>query len=126
MSVSKLRVLPWTLVATNTTTAIFVPATDWELTLGVTGARAWGEIRCRNGLIQVQPAVQVTNDIRANYTQTGLSPTMTTDGVYDPSAAAAITSSGTSRYMRSGWLISLTSGNTLATAWVGGAVELQF
>jgi hypothetical protein len=82
-------------------------------------------MRGKNGNIQVKPAVQVANDVRNPGTATAVGATVTADGVSDPNANTALTT-GSAKYARVGWLVSLTSGATLATASLAGTVELIY
>jgi hypothetical protein len=111
-------------VAWNSNTTAFMPASGWEDAAGITGARGWGEMRCRNGNITATPAVQFANDPRnPDATATGVGSTLSADGVSDPNGITAL-SSTTKKLARAGWNLSLTSGTVLSTAWVSGAVDL--
>jgi hypothetical protein len=102
----------------------FIPATGWMSAAGITGGRGWGEIRGRTGNLTVIPAVNLSNDVHdpgASVTNCG--PTLSTDGVYDPTGVTAL-SSGAFRFVRAGWVVQLSAGTTLAAASVGGVVEL--
>lgn len=120
------EVLQWQTVAANSATAYFQPGGPWREAAGITGARSNAEMRGRNGNAQAQAAVQTANDIRNPDTPAiGVGAAMTADGVSDPNGETSI-ASGTKRYIRSGWLVSLTSGSTLATAAVGGEIEYLY
>ncbi len=106
------------------TGSVFVPSGGWEDISGITAARATGEMRGRTGNMQVQAAVQTANDIRSPDTPAiGIGAIMNTDGVGDPTGETAI-SSGAKQFIRPGWLVSLTSGATLAFAVACGEVQL--
>ena len=55
--------MPWTLVASDSTSAVSIPCTGWVSAAGVTGAKGWLEMRGQNGNLQATPAVQLTNDV---------------------------------------------------------------
>ncbi len=128
MAVSRNLILDWNCYsAAAVAPGIFIPAGGWLLTAGVTGARAWGEMRGRVANFQAQPSVQVANDTRVPGAATALGALILADGVFDPIAAAAITNSATSRYLRPGWLVSLApGGGALATANLYCIIELQY
>lgn len=118
-------VMAWMMVASNTTTVVFIPASGWMDAAGITSGKGWGEMRGKNGNIGATPAVQFTNDPHdpgtGNVTPVGAQ--ITADGVSDPNGNTAL-SSGSFRYVRAGWNVALSSGATLATASVAGVIEL--
>ena len=126
MAQTRTRPLPWTTLAAVSTVAVFVPSGAWESAAGVTGARASGEMRGKNGNAQAQPAVQVANDQRSPGAATGIGSTMTNDGVTDPVNPSTSLSTDGVKYLRTGWLVSLISGSNLATASVAGVIELLY
>jgi hypothetical protein len=102
----------------------FIPASGWVSAAAVTGAKGWGEIRGRTGNLTAIPAIQLTNDTHdpgANITNCG--PTLSTDGVYDPTGVTSV-SSGSYRFVRAGWVVQLSAGTTLAVGSIAGVVEL--
>jgi hypothetical protein len=114
------------LVAHNTNlSTIFIPATGWQDATGVTFARGYGEMRGRNGNVTATPAVQTTNDVHdpGGSSTTPVGSTISTDGVSDPNGANAV-STGSARFIRGGWLVTLSSTTNLATAAVAGVIEL--
>lgn len=117
--------LEWMLVAAIATGVVFIPAGPWVSAAGVTSAKGWGEMRGKNGNIGVTPAVQFTNDVHdpgaSNVTAVGTQ--MTTDNVSDPNGNTAL-ASGSFRFVRPGWNVALSAGAVLATAAVGGTIEL--
>lgn len=126
MADSQMVEMPWGTYAAGSTTEVFVPAGGWVPTRNVQSARGWGELRNRTGLFQARPAVQVANDVRSPGTVTAVGAMISADGVSDPTAPVSISSSTTSKYMRVGWLVSLTSGNTLGTGALAGVVEFNY
>ena len=116
--------LEWGTVSTNSATSAFYPAGPWQSATGITSAKGWGECVGRNGNISVTPAVQLVNDPRAAPAGgTAVGTAMTANGVSDPNGDTAI-SSGAYKYIRGGWNVVLSAGGTLATAHVGGVIEL--
>lgn len=119
--------LPYTTVAHNSTTQVSVPAGAWVSAAGISGARGWGEIAARNGNLQVAPGVQFTNDPfdspTGNVTAVGC--VLSTDGTTDPGGVTSL-SSGAFRFARPVWILTLSGGSTLATACVGGMIELIY
>ena len=117
--------LEWCLYAAIATGEVFIPATGWMPAANVTAARGWGELRGKTGSFQGKPAVQVANDVRSPGASTAVGAAISSDGVSDPTGNVAVTA-GSSKYIRAGWLVSLTSGATLATGSLGGVVELIY
>lgn len=108
------------------TASVFVPAGDWDDIAGITGARSNSELRGRTGNFQGQAAVQTATDIRNPDTPAiAIGALIAADGVSDPNGETSI-ASGTKRYIRPGWLVSLTSGSTLATGTLMGDVEYLY
>jgi hypothetical protein len=118
--------LAWTGYSAITTAKVFVPCGNWGPAANLTGARGWGELRGKTGNFQGEPAVQVANDVRSPGSATAVGSALTADGVSDPSAPTSVTNATTSKYARPGWLVSLTSGTTLATGSLAGVVELVY
>lgn len=96
------------------------------LTGSVTGVRSWGEMRGANGLFRAQPGIQVANDVRTPGSITLIGSLLAADGVFDPATAVAVTNGASSRFMRPGWSVSLSSGTNLATAGLYCIIELQY
>lgn len=119
--------LPYTTVAHNSTTQVVVPAGTWVSAAGISGGRGWGEIAARNGNLQAAPGVQFTNDPFDSPTGnvTAVGSVLSTDGTTHPAGVTAL-SSGAYRFARPVWILSLSSGTGLATACVGGVVELIY
>ena len=121
--------LGWSLYAAIATGEVFIPATGWMSATNVTAAKGWGELRGKTGNFQAKPAVQVANDVRSPGASTAVGGFVGgvggVDGVSDPTGNVAVTA-GTSKYIRAGWLVSLSSGTTLATGSLGGVVELIY
>lgn len=117
--------LVWMGLAATSVTEVFIPAGGWENAGNVTGGRGWGELRGRTGNFQVKPAVQLANDVRSPGAATAVGSALSADGVSDPGAVTAL-STGASRYIRVGWLVSLTSGSTLGFGAAAGTVELIY
>jgi len=124
-----MNVLPqymsWAGYAAISTTELFIPAGPWASAANLSAAKGYGEMRGRTGQFQAKPAVQLANDVRSPSAGTAVGATLTGDGVSDPNGNTAITS-GTSKYVRPGWLVSLVTGSTLATAQLAGVVELIY
>jgi len=117
--------LAWMGCVAVSATEVFIPAGPWLSAANVTAAKGWGELRGRTGNFQAKPAVQLANDVRSPGSAIQVGAAITSDGVSDPSGNTAV-SSGTSKYVRVGWLVSLTSGSTLAGGALAGTVELTF
>jgi hypothetical protein len=115
----------WTGYSAISTTEVFIPAGPWASAANVSGARGHGEMRGKTGNFQARPAVQVANDTRSPGTATAVGSGLAADGVSDPNGITALTT-GSSKYIRPGWLVSLTSGTTLGTAQLGGAIDLIY
>ncbi len=118
-----MRKLEWMTLAAISTTAVFIPCGDWDLASGIVSAKAWGELRGRNGEFQLQPAVQTCNDVRNPDSATAIGNVINTNGPIDP--AAANVSTDTKTYIRPGWLVALGQGSTLATGAACGFIELR-
>lgn len=126
MPQSRRRKQPPQGAAAAATASVFVPSGDWDDIAGITGARSNSEMRGKTGNFQAQAAVQTANDIRNPDTPAiGVGSLMTADGVADPNGETNI-ASGTKRYIRPGWLVSLTSGSTLAFATLMGEIEYLY
>ena len=117
------KFLEWGGYAAISTTEVFIPCGGWESAAHVSSARGWGELRGKTGSFQAKPAVQLANDVRSPGAATAVGAAISADGVSDPSSYVSL-STGGSRYIRVGWLVSLTAGSTLATGSVAGLVEL--
>ncbi len=111
--------------AAISTTAVFIPAGPWVSAANLSAAKGHGEMRGRTNQFQAQPAVQFANDVRNPTTSTAVGSLITGDGVSDPNGNTAL-STGSVKYARPGWLVSLVSGTTLATAQLAGVVELIY
>ncbi len=115
--------MDWQGVSAISTTPVFVPGGPWRSAAGITAGKGSGELAGKTNQINVTPAVQVTNDVRAPGATTAVGQGMSANGVSDPNGNTAITT-GSSRYIRPGWLVNLTSGSTLSTGNVCGVIEL--
>jgi hypothetical protein len=102
---------------------VFIPAGPWISAANITAAKGYGELRGRTGNFQIKPAVQVANDVRSPGSATQVGAAIAADGVSDPNGEQAVTT-GTSKYIRVGWLVSNTSGSTLSFGAAAGIVEL--
>lgn len=82
-------------------------------------------MRGRNGNITATPAVQLANDVHdPGGTATSVGATMSADGPSDPNGNTTL-STGSYRFARAGWNVTLSAGTTLATAAVAGGVALM-
>ena len=113
---------PMTLVATSTT-EVFIPAGEWQSSVGIVSAKAWGELRGLNGAAQARPAVQLANDTRSPDAAIGIGTALASNGMFDPATASV--STGSKQSIRPGWLVSLSGGSTLATVSVIGTLVLE-
>lgn len=117
--------LSWmTVVAVTDASTVFIPATEWVSCSGVTSAKGWGEMANRTGLLSATPAVQFANDVRspqASATSVGVA--LTATGVSDPNGNTTL-STGSFKYLRAGWNVTLTSGTSVGTAVVAGLIQL--
>ncbi len=111
-----------TLVAVGTA-EVFIPAGEWTSAAGVLAAKAWGELSGLNGNCQARPAVQLANDIRSPDAALGIGAVKTANGVLDPTTLSLTTGSKAS--IRPGWLVSLSSGQTLASVSVLGTIVFE-
>jgi hypothetical protein len=114
----------WMGIAANSNNrTVFIPAGAWEDAGAIARVRGWGEMRGATGEITATPAVQLSNDPRnPPATATAVGATLSADGVSDPTGATAL-ATGAFRFIRPGWNVKLSSGTTLATATVAGAVQ---
>lgn len=126
MAIVRNLTLPWQSYAIAVAGPLFIPAGGWMLTGSVTGVRSWGEMRGANGLFRAQPGIQVANDVRTPGSITLIGSLLAADGVFDPATAVAVTNGASSRFMRPGWSVSLSSGTNLATAGLYCIIELQY
>ncbi len=118
------RMTRQTVATASSTTTYFIPAGDWEECDGITGAKFWGDVRAKNGSIQLKPAVQTAIDKQNPDTPTALTQSwITADGSISPVKATFNTDG--KRHIRPGWMILLESGSTLATAWVDGEIAYE-
>jgi hypothetical protein len=119
--------MAWMGTAAISTTAVFVPAPGsyWRDATGINGARGWGALAGKTGNFQGAPAIEHTNDVRAAGTVVQVGSNITANGVSDPNGVTSL-SLGSSRYIREGWLVSVTSGGTLACGNLGGVVEFIY
>jgi hypothetical protein len=115
--------MEWSGYAAASTTKVFVPAGPWQPADNVTAAKGWRELRGKTGNFQAEPAVQVANDVRSPGAATAVGSALTADGVSDPNGHVVVTTAS-SKYIRPGWLVSLTSGTTLAFGSLAGVVVL--
>jgi hypothetical protein len=117
--------LSWmTVVAVSDATVVFVPATEWISCAGVVAAKGWGELANRTGLLSVTPAVQLANDVRnPNASATAVGVALTANGVSDPNGSTTL-STGSFKYLRAGWNVTLTSGSSVGTGVVAGIIQL--
>jgi hypothetical protein len=104
---------------------VFIPAGPWLSASNLVSAKGWGELRGKLGNFQAKPAVQVANDVRSPGASTAVGPAITADGVSDPSGNVAVTA-GTSKYVRPGWLVSLTAAGSLSTGNLAGQIDLIY
>jgi hypothetical protein len=118
---SKVSIDGGTLAAASIT-EVFIPTTGWMSTNQVGSFRGYGELRGKTGNFQCRPGVQLCNDPRNPSAANPIGSVITADGCLDASAYTTV-STVAARYMRFGWLVSLTSGSTLGTGFVTGAVE---
>lgn len=90
----------------------------------IPGAKGWGEMRGRNGLFQGKPAVQLATDVLNPDAATELTANWTnSDGPIQPVKATFNTDG--KRFIRAGWIVALSSGSTLASAWLEGTVAYE-
>ncbi len=111
-----------TLVAIGTT-EVFIPAGDWTSAAGVLAAKAWGELSGLNGNCQARPAVQLANDTRSPDGALGIGAVKTANGVVDPATLSLTT--GNKAWIRPGWVVSLSSGQALASVSVIGTIVFE-
>jgi hypothetical protein len=108
---------------------MFCPAGIWLNAGNLTGGRGWGELAAKNGNFQGAPAVQFANDHRdpKSFVNVQVGTNIDTVGSSDPSAVASLSAqSAGARYVRVGWLLSLSSGTTLASGALSGVIELIY
>jgi hypothetical protein len=125
------QILEWATYAASTAspTQVFVPAGAWLPAGNLTGARGWGELAAKNGNFQGAPAVQFANDTRApaSFVNVQVGSNISAVGPSDPNGITSLSSSSANaRYVRVGWLTSLSSGSTLATGALAGVIELIY
>lgn len=116
----------WTTLVWDSTSEVFIPDSDFVLIQGWTKGRGWTEMRGRWGNILASPAVQMANDPRApdtTATQIKISGGDTgygnANGVFDPDSVLATIATDGKRYIRTGWLIKLSSAGTGGCVVVG-------
>jgi hypothetical protein len=122
---TKSVIMAWQGVSAIATAPVFVPAGGWMSAAGITAAKGWGELAGKTNQMQVTPAVQVANDIRSPGTATAVGQSISGNGVSDPNGSASVTT-GSSKYIRPGWLVQTTSGTTLSTGNVSGVIEFIY
>jgi hypothetical protein len=116
--------MPWMTLLAASTTEVFIPAGPWDSASGISGAKALGELRGQFGNAQVRAAVQLANDVRSPDAATAIGTATSTNGPIDPTQAS-VSSSGKT-YIRPGWLVSLSSGGTLAGLAVSGTITYEY
>jgi hypothetical protein len=117
--------LPFMTLSTNSTSNLFLPATGWLPTDYITQMRPTWELRQANGNIQLSPAYQVADHEDSPGTSTALATLTSSTGMQYPTGWTDVSSSlGGKQLVRFGWIVNLTSGSTLATAFAGGRVQL--
>lgn len=77
----------------------------------------------QDGDSQGQPAIEHTNDVTAAGTTVAVGALISANEVSNPNGVTTL-SLGSSKYVRGGWLISLSSGSTLAGGHLAGVIEL--
>ena len=117
--------LPWTTVAVDGTTEVFIPATGWMDSSDVAKVRTNFEARGFTGLMNVLVGYQTANVENAPDAHVTTGSFQTTAGVYFGSSFAdAASNTQAKRMVRFGWVVKLTSGSTLATVRVAGSVDI--
>ncbi len=115
--------MDWQGVSANSVSPVFVPSGAWRDAAGITAAKGWGEMGQKTNQMQVTPAVQVANDTRNPGSSTAVGAAISTVSTSDPNGVQAV-STGSSKFIRPGWLVQTTSGSTLSTGNVSGVIQL--
>lgn len=120
--------LPWTMLTTNRSDGVFIPASPWNPIGGHAQVRGWGEMLRSTGDLHAWPAVQVSEWIaeRTGFRKRGAvtltSTVLETEGVFEPGEPVDIRDAAGSAYIRAGWFLLSPSGQ-LVRGYAGGAVE---
>jgi hypothetical protein len=126
-------ILPPATLPVSSTTAYFMPGTLWMPDGSIVLARSQWEIYAVSGNAQCAPAYQVATNIDApgvtQYIDPSAPQAQSVKDVYYPSDFRNLRTDGTaplksSMLVRFGWLVSLSSGSTLAFICAGGVVEV--
>lgn len=118
--------LGWTTVAVDGTTEVFIPATGWGDASEVAKLRGNLELRGLTGSnISVAVGYQTANVENSPDAHVVLGSFQTAAGVYfGGSFTDASTNTQAKRLVRFGWVVKLTSAGSLATARVGGTLDV--
>ncbi len=118
--------LPWTTVATDSTSVVAIPATGWMKASDFAKVRATMEMRGITGTnLNVSVGYQTANVENAPGGDAVIGSYRTTADVFYPTGFTDISADTLGKVMiRLVWLVKLSSGSTIATARVGGSVDL--
>ena len=114
----------WQGAVAISTTAVFIPSGQWMSTDTINGGRGYGALAGKTGNFQGQPAVEYTNDVRVAGTVVAVGAAITANGVSDPTGFTALSVTAY-RFIRTGWLVSLTAGAVLAGGNLSGVIEFS-
>jgi hypothetical protein len=117
--------LPWTMVAADSTTEVFLPATGWMQAADVAKIRTNFELRGVTGTINVLVGYQTANVENSPDAATNTGTFQTSVGVYFGGSFTDVSAATQAKQLiRFGFVVKLTSGFTLSVARAGGSVDI--
>jgi hypothetical protein len=113
------------MVAADSTTEVFLPATGWMQAADVAKIRTSFELRGVTGTINVLVGYHTANVENSPDAATNTGTFQTSGGVYFGSSFTDVSAAMQAKQLvRFGFVVKLTSGSTLSVARAGGSVDI--
>ena len=116
--------LPWTTVATDSTSEVFIPATGWMSSESVGSGRGWLELRGAMSGLSVAVAIETANDVTTPDTpHVKIQALVAANGVSDPDSTTTTLTTAGQKFIRVGFAVKASSAS-LRVGRVSGVAEL--
>ena len=117
--------LPWTFVVATSTSDVFVPVTGWFAAQEIKKIAIVMEIVGLIGQTQIKRAYQTADSPSSADSATGVGSFVSANAVSYPSSSTDISATTEAKQLiRFGFIVSLATGSTIATASVAGRVDV--